>query len=99
MQTLRFLVTGGSQGIGAAIVELARAAGHEVVFTGRNESLIEKLAQKTGAHRAACRRVGAGRQRQNRRRLPRAHGRDRRARQQRRLCLPRRRSASWTSRR
>lgn len=50
MQALRFLVTGGSQGIGSAIVELARAGGHEVVFTGRNESLIEKLAQKTGAH-------------------------------------------------
>jgi 3-oxoacyl-[acyl-carrier protein] reductase len=46
----RFLVTGGSQGIGAAIVELARAAGHQVVFTGRNATLIEKLAQKTGAH-------------------------------------------------
>jgi len=50
MQTSRFLVTGGSQGIGAAIVDLARAAGHAVVFTGRNEHLIEKVAQKTGAH-------------------------------------------------
>ena len=49
MQALRFLVTGGSQGIGAAIVELARAAGHDVVFTGRNEALIERLAQKSGA--------------------------------------------------
>ena len=50
MQAQRFLVTGGSQGIGAAIVELARAGGHEFVFTGRNQLLIEKLAQKTGAH-------------------------------------------------
>ena len=50
MQTSRFLVTGGSQGIGAAIVALARTAGHEVVFTGRNEQLIEKVAQETGAH-------------------------------------------------
>src|SRR4029077_19006235 len=50
MQARRFLITGGSQGIGAAIVELARAAGHAVVFTGRNEPLIEKVAQKTGAH-------------------------------------------------
>jgi 3-oxoacyl-[acyl-carrier protein] reductase len=50
MQSTRFLITGGSQGIGAAIVELARAAGHAVVFTGRNEKLIEKVAQKTGAH-------------------------------------------------
>jgi 3-oxoacyl-[acyl-carrier protein] reductase len=49
MQTGRFLVTGGSQGIGAAIVELARAAGHHVVFTGRNQALIEAVAKKTGA--------------------------------------------------
>jgi 3-oxoacyl-[acyl-carrier protein] reductase len=50
MQPSRFLVTGGSQGIGAAIVELACKAGHQVVFTGRNEPLIEKVVQKTGAH-------------------------------------------------
>jgi 3-oxoacyl-[acyl-carrier protein] reductase len=50
MQASRFLVTGGSQGIGAAIVELASKAGHQVVFTGRNEPLIEKVVQKTGAH-------------------------------------------------
>jgi 3-oxoacyl-[acyl-carrier protein] reductase len=50
MQGSRFLVTGGSQGIGAAIVELACKAGHKVVFTGRNEQLIEKVARKTGAH-------------------------------------------------
>jgi 3-oxoacyl-[acyl-carrier protein] reductase len=49
MQGRRFLVTGGSQGIGAAIVDLARQAGHQVVFTGRNQPLIEKAAQKTGA--------------------------------------------------
>ena len=46
----RFLVTGGSQGIGAAIVQAARAADEEVVFTGRNEKLIEKVASETGAH-------------------------------------------------
>ncbi|HEV3060251.1 MAG TPA: SDR family oxidoreductase [Vicinamibacterales bacterium] len=45
----RFLVTGGSQGIGAAIVELACKAGHRVVFTGRNEQLIETIVRKTGA--------------------------------------------------
>ena len=50
MDHRRFLVTGGSQGIGAAIVEQARAAGHAVVFTGRNEPLIEAVAKKTGAH-------------------------------------------------
>ena len=50
MQPARFLITGGSQGIGAAIVELACKAGHQVVFTGRNEPLIETVARKTGAH-------------------------------------------------
>jgi 3-oxoacyl-[acyl-carrier protein] reductase len=50
MQPNRFLVTGGSQGIGAAIVELARKAGHDVVFTGRDESLIDAVARKSGAH-------------------------------------------------
>ena len=50
MQPARFLITGGSQGIGAAIVELACKAGHQVVFTGRNEDLIESVAQKTGAY-------------------------------------------------
>ena len=50
MQASRFLITGGSQGIGGAIVELACRAGHKVVFTGRNEELIEKVARKTGAH-------------------------------------------------
>ena len=50
MQPTRFLVTGGSQGIGAAIVALARKAGHQVVFTGRNQPLIDTVAQQTGAH-------------------------------------------------
>src|SRR4029079_18005024 len=49
MQPSRFLVTGGSQGIGAAIVEQARNAGHQVVFTGRNQELIDAIARKTGA--------------------------------------------------
>jgi 3-oxoacyl-[acyl-carrier protein] reductase len=50
MSTKRFLVTGGSQGIGAAIVTQARLAGHQVVFTGRNQALIEAVAAATGAH-------------------------------------------------
>jgi 3-oxoacyl-[acyl-carrier protein] reductase len=50
MQKSRFLITGGSQGIGAAIVEMARSEGHEVVFTGRDVKLIEAVAQKSGAH-------------------------------------------------
>jgi len=50
MDTRRFLVTGGSQGIGAAIVRLAREAGHHVLFTGRNDRLIEQVMKETGAH-------------------------------------------------
>jgi 3-oxoacyl-[acyl-carrier protein] reductase len=50
MPSQRFLVTGGSQGIGAAIVTLARQAGHQVVFTGRNDTLISQTAAATGAH-------------------------------------------------
>jgi 3-oxoacyl-[acyl-carrier protein] reductase len=50
MEKRRFLVTGGSQGIGAAIVRHARQSGAEVVFTGRNERFIEDLAGETGAH-------------------------------------------------
>ena len=50
MQPQRVLVTGGSQGIGAAIVELARAAGHQVVFTGRDEQRIQTVVSRTGAH-------------------------------------------------
>jgi 3-oxoacyl-[acyl-carrier protein] reductase len=46
----RFLVTGGSQGIGAAVVEQAREAGHQVVFTGRNEGRIRDVAERTGGH-------------------------------------------------
>lgn len=50
MQTQRFLITGGSQGIGAALVAQARQAGHQVVFTGRNEAQIAAVAKATGAH-------------------------------------------------
>jgi 3-oxoacyl-[acyl-carrier protein] reductase len=49
MQSRRFLVTGGSQGIGAAVVQQARAAGHKVVFTGRNPDRIRNVADQTGA--------------------------------------------------
>src|SRR6185503_10483261 len=54
MPAQRFLVTGGSQGIGAAIVERARKAGHNVVFTGRDSARIQDLAAKTGAHGIAA---------------------------------------------
>jgi 3-oxoacyl-[acyl-carrier protein] reductase len=50
MARRRFLVTGASQGIGAAIVEQACKAGHQVVFTGRNGTLIDAVAARTGAH-------------------------------------------------
>ncbi len=54
MQPSRFLVTGGSQGIGAAMVERARNAGHQVVFTGRDTQRIQNVADKTGAHGIAA---------------------------------------------
>jgi 3-oxoacyl-[acyl-carrier protein] reductase len=50
MESRRFLITGGSQGIGAALVERARAAGHQVVFTGRDKDRLASLAKETGAH-------------------------------------------------
>lgn len=50
MDPRRFLITGGSQGIGAAIVQHACKAGHQVVFTGRTDSHIQSTAKQTGAH-------------------------------------------------
>jgi 3-oxoacyl-[acyl-carrier protein] reductase len=50
MTPRRFLITGGSQGIGAALVTHARKAGHQVVFTGRNDAHIQATASATGAH-------------------------------------------------
>lgn len=50
MTSRRFLITGGSQGIGAALVEQATAAGHQVAFTGRDEARVAALASATGAH-------------------------------------------------
>jgi 3-oxoacyl-[acyl-carrier protein] reductase len=49
MTPQRFLVTGASQGIGAAVVALARTAGHQVVFTGRNAGRVQRVATETGA--------------------------------------------------
>jgi 3-oxoacyl-[acyl-carrier protein] reductase len=49
MEPRRFLVTGGSQGIGAAIVAHARKAGHQVVFTGRDAKLLRETAASTSA--------------------------------------------------
>ena len=47
---MRFLVTGGSQGIGAAVVEQARQAGHQVVLTGRDAARVQEITGRTGAH-------------------------------------------------
>ncbi len=49
MEPKRFLITGGSQGIGAALTGLARAAGHAVVCTGRHEEPLAHVASATGA--------------------------------------------------
>src|SRR5262245_16610147 len=49
MRNSRFLVTGGSQGIGAAVVDQARKAGHKVVFTGRDQKRIKEVESQTGA--------------------------------------------------
>lgn len=49
MTPRRILITGGSQGIGAALVEQARAAGHQVTFTGRDRARVDALAASTGA--------------------------------------------------
>ncbi len=49
MESRRFLITGGSQGIGEAVVQAACSAGHKVVFTGRNQELVDKVAAETGA--------------------------------------------------
>ena len=48
MSGRRFLVTGGTQGIGAAIVSAAREQGNEVVFTGRDETLLGEISEQTG---------------------------------------------------
>ncbi|MYD72648.1 MAG: SDR family oxidoreductase [Acidobacteria bacterium] len=50
MERQRFLITGASQGIGEALVRLARERGHDVVFTGRDEARIAAVATATGAH-------------------------------------------------
>jgi 3-oxoacyl-[acyl-carrier protein] reductase len=50
MTPRRFLITGGSQGIGAALVHQARQAGHLVAFTGRNDAALQAVATETGAH-------------------------------------------------
>ena len=50
MPQRRFLITGGSQGIGAALAEQAAAAGHAVVVTGRDPRRLADVASRTGVH-------------------------------------------------
>jgi NAD(P)-dependent dehydrogenase (short-subunit alcohol dehydrogenase family) len=49
LDTARALVTGGTSGIGAAIVERLRVEGAAVVFTGRDAGRGEAVAGRTGA--------------------------------------------------
>ena len=49
MDKRRFLISGGSQGIGAALVNLVCRDGHEVIFTGRHEETVNRVAKTTGA--------------------------------------------------
>ncbi|HEY7004693.1 MAG TPA: SDR family oxidoreductase [Gaiellaceae bacterium] len=46
---MRALVTGGTSGIGAAIVERLRSQGADVVFTGRDRGRGLKVEERTGA--------------------------------------------------
>ncbi|MEE2791369.1 MAG: SDR family oxidoreductase [Acidobacteriota bacterium] len=50
MKQQRMLISGGSHGIGAALVELVRREGHPVVFTGRHKESVAQVAERTGAY-------------------------------------------------
>lgn len=50
LQGIRALVTGGTSGIGVAIVERLRAEGAAVCLTGRDRRRGNKVAADTGAH-------------------------------------------------
>jgi len=50
MEKKRMLLTGGSKGIGEAIVRAARDQGWDVTFTGRDEERLRQVAEDTGAH-------------------------------------------------
>jgi NAD(P)-dependent dehydrogenase (short-subunit alcohol dehydrogenase family) len=49
LRGIRALVTGGTSGIGAAIVDRFRADGAAVVFTGRDETRGQEVAARSGA--------------------------------------------------
>jgi NAD(P)-dependent dehydrogenase (short-subunit alcohol dehydrogenase family) len=47
---LRVLVTGGTSGLGLALVDALRARGAEVAFVARTEARVVEVAARTGAH-------------------------------------------------
>src|SRR5438034_6714417 len=49
LEGIRALVTGGTSGIGAAIVERLRSEGASVAFTGRDEARGHEVSGRTGA--------------------------------------------------
>ncbi len=47
---LRVAITGGTSGLGLALVRAFRSAGDEVAFVARTASEVERVARETGAH-------------------------------------------------
>ena len=47
---LRALITGGTSGLGLALVEALQQAGAEVAFVARTEENVSAVARRTGAH-------------------------------------------------
>ena len=60
LEGVRALVTGGTSGIGDAVVERLRSDGAEVVFTGRSEERGSSVAARTGATFVAADVTDAG---------------------------------------
>ena len=50
MEAKKVLVTGGSHGIGEAVVRAMRKMDWPMMFTGRNEERLKQVADETGAH-------------------------------------------------
>ena len=50
LRGLRVAVTGGTSGLGLALVRELRARGAEVAFVARGRERVERIAEETGAH-------------------------------------------------
>ena len=50
----KILITGGSSGLGKAMAETLKAAGANIVITGRDEKKVEKVATDLGIHGLAA---------------------------------------------